>query len=254
MRTQDESMRETCELHIAHLYPELLNLYGDRGNVICIRQRCAWRGIETVVHEVHLGEVIDYRQIDIVFIGGGSDREELLVCDALLASKDELQAFVDSDGVLLAVCGGYQLLGAGYLIGDEKVAGLSLFDADTSKGEGRLVGNVAIRSDLCVTPIVGFENHAGRTTLGASCTPLGTVIKGYGNNGDDGLEGARYHNAIGTYLHGPLLPKNPELTDWLIQTALNRRYGHDIVLSALDDQEEQKANQVAVERLGERLP
>ncbi len=238
-------------VRIAHLYPELLNLYGDRGNVICLKQRCLWRGIGAEVEEVRLGDPIDFSSTDIIFIGGGSDREEELVCGELVAARDQLFSYVEDGGVLLAVCGGYQLLGKGYLIGDERVEGVGLLDADTTRGEGpRLVGDVAISSPLCEMPIVGYENHAGRTTLGPDAVPLGTVLKGHGNDGVSGSEGALRNHAIGTYLHGPLLPKNPQLADWLISRALERRTGKPVKLAPLPDEEERAANAAVRAHLG----
>ncbi|ARP50373.1 MULTISPECIES: type 1 glutamine amidotransferase [Caproicibacterium] len=242
------------KLKIAHLYPELLNLYGDGGNIICMQKRCEWRGIEAEVYQVHNGELADFSDVDIVFIGGGTDREQKIVCDALLSEKEQLHAYVEAGGVLLAVCGGYQLLGHNYLLGDELVKGTGVVDLKTERGEGRLIGNVMIQSDICKMPIVGYENHGGRTYLG-DCHPLGKVISagGYGNNGTDGYEGVHYKNVIGTYLHGPLLPKNPQVCDYLLHTALTRRYGEGYDFPALDDTIENNANQVMQERLKENV-
>ncbi|MBR3160592.1 MAG: glutamine amidotransferase [Atopobiaceae bacterium] len=239
-------------LRIAHLFPELLNLYGDTGNVLVLRKRLEWRGITCDVREVHVGERPSFSDVDIVFIGGGSDREQRIVCDYLLVEREELVSYVEDGGVLLAVCGGYQLLGHSYLMGDEEVRGLSLVDLYTDRGSPRLIGNVVVRSRISPQPIVGYENHGGRTHLGADVEPLGSVVHGFGNDGSSGYEGCLYRNVVGTYVHGPLLPKNPGVADWLIARALERRYGNDAVerlLAPLDDAEELEANRVMCERL-----
>ena len=236
-------------LRIAHLFPELLNLYGDGGNIITLRKRCIWRGIDVEVLPVHFGERPSFSGVDIAFIGGGSDREQKIVCDQLLAVGDELRAYVADDGVLLAVCGGYQLLGHSYLMGDEQVEGLSLVDLYTDRGSPRLIGNVMIDSPLQTRPVVGYENPGGRTHLGAGVRPLGTVLSGFGNDGASGEEGCLWRNVVGTYIHGPLLPKNPGVADWLIARALERRLGEAVTLPGLDDAEELAANGVMCERL-----
>lgn len=241
-------------LCVAHLYPELLNLYGDSGNILVMRKRLEWRGMALEVREVHVGERPAFSGVDVVFIGGGSDREQRIVCDYLLAERAELAAFVEDGGVLLAVCGGYQLLGSSYLMGDEEVRGLSLVDLYTDRGSPRLIGNIVVECPLVERPIVGFENHGGRTHLGPHTEPLGRVLSGYGNDGVSGFEGCRYKNVVGTYVHGPLLPKNPALADWLLARALERRYG-TCELEPLDDTEEDEANRAMAARvLGEQVP
>lgn len=235
-------------LRIAHLYPELLNLYGDSGNILVLRKRLEWRGITPDVYEVHMGDTPSFAGVDIVFIGGGSDREQKIVCDSLLRQKTELKAFVEDGGVLGAVCGGYQLLGESYLMGDERVPGLELVDLYTDRGTPRIIGNIAIESSVSPQPIVGYENHGGRTHLGAGVTPLGKVLYGKGNDGSTGFEGCLYKNVLGTYIHGPLLPKNPGVADWLLSRALERKYG-DGTLEPLDDTEELAANKVMYDRL-----
>ena len=240
----------TKPLVIVHLFPELLNLYGDGGNVICLRRRLEWRGLPVEVQEVGMGDAMDFSRADIVFIGGGADREQMIVKDAMMERKSELSAYVADGGALLAVCGGYQFLGHSYAMDDVAVEGLGIVDMETVRGEGRLIGNAVIQSDICDMPIVGFENHGGRTTLGAGVNPLGRVLgKTFGNNGQDGFEGVHQGNLIGTYLHGPLLPKNPQVADWLIARAYERR-GDAIELEPLDDAEELAANQVMARRLG----
>lgn len=237
-------------LTIVHLFPELLNLYGDGGNVIALTRRLQWRGLPVEVREVGMGDAMDFSQADIVFIGGGADREQMIVKDAMVARKSELSAYVADGGVLLAVCGGYQFLGHSYAMDDVMVEGLGVIDMETVRGEGRLIGNAVIQSDICDAPIVGFENHGGRTTLGSDAKPLGRVLgKTFGNNGEDGFEGVHQGNLIGTYLHGPLLPKNPQVADYLIARAFDRR-GDVLELAPLDDTIELEANRVMAKRLG----
>lgn len=239
-------------LTIVHLFSELLNLYGDGGNVIALTRRLQWRGLPVEVREIGMGDAMDFSQADIVFIGGGADREQMIVKDAMVARKSELSAYVADGGVLLAVCGGYQFLGHSYAMDDVVVEGLGVIDMETVRGEGRLIGNAVIQSDICDTPIVGFENHGGRTTLGPDAKPLGRVLgKTFGNNGEDGFEGVHQGNLIGTYLHGPLLPKNPQVADYLIARAFDRR-GDALELAPLDDAIELEANRVMAERLNVR--
>lgn len=233
---------------VCHLYPELLNLYGDSGNILCLRRRLGWRGIDCEVVEVHTTDRVSFSGADLVFIGGGSDREQRIVCEFLLSEREELRAYVEDGGVLAAVCGGYQLLGASYLMGDEVVEGLGLIDFYTDRGDPRIIGNIVVESEVTDTPIVGYENHGGRTHLGAGVKSLGIVRYGGGNDGESGEEGCRYKNVLATYVHGPLLPKNPGVADWLLARALERRYGTS-ELEPLDDSVELAANRVMYERL-----
>ena len=235
-------------LRIAHLYPELLNLYGDSGNILVLRKRLEWRGIIPEVVEVHVDDRPSFADVDLVFIGGGSDREQKIVCDKLLAERAELKAFVEDGGALAAVCGGYQLLGESYLMGDEKVPGLSLVDLYTDRGDPRLISNIVVESRICEQPIVGYENHGCRTHLGPDVEPLGKVVYGHGNDGVSGFEGCLYHNVVGTYVHGPLFPKNPGVVDYLIARAMERKYGID-ELEPLDDAVELSANKAMYDRL-----
>ncbi len=236
-------------LRIAHMYPELLNLYGDGGNVITLVKRCLWRGIEVEVVPVRYGERPSFSDVDIAFIGGGTDREQRIVCDELLSVGPELGSYVDDGGVLLAVCGGYQLLGHSYLMGDEAVEGLGLVDFHTDRGTPRLIGDIVVDTVLTPTPVVGYENHGGRTHLAPGVAPLGRVRVGFGNDGESGEEGCLFKNVVGTYVHGPLLPKNPGVADWLISRALERKTGEGVSLAALDDSAELAANRVMVDRL-----
>jgi len=235
------------ELKVAHLYPELLNLYSDRGNVVCLQKRCEWRGISVTVAEIQLNGELNLSDVDILILGGGGDREQRLVAERLLEFRGEIAEYVESDGVLLALCGGFELLGNFYETAERaEIKGLELIDSHTLHSPNRLIGNVVIESEE-FGKIVGFENHAGQTIVG-NHEPLGTVISGLGSNGVDGSEGVIYKNVIGTYLHGPLLPKNPKLADALILKALRRKFGDDVALSELDDSVEIRAHNYIVER------
>ncbi|WP_028264016.1 type 1 glutamine amidotransferase [Atopobium fossor] len=233
---------------VAHLFPELLNLYGDSGNMLCFKKRMEWRGIQVEIREVHPGDTPSFNDVDIAFIGGGSDREQKIVCDKLLSVGNEITSFVEDGGVLMAVCGGYQLLGHSYLMGNEEIRGLSLVDLYTDHGDPRLIGNIVVDSPLCDHKVVGYENHAGRTHLGEGVTPFGKVVYGHGNDGNTGYEGVLYKNVIGTYIHGPLLPKNPGIADYAISHALERATGKSY-LEPLDDTAELLANNTMVKRL-----
>lgn len=240
-------MREEMKITIGHLYPDLLNLYGDRGNIQCMMKRCEWRGIGAETVEFKLEDAIDFSKLDIILLGGGSDREQMLVCRRLKEIQKDFKDYVENDGVVLAVCGGYQLLGNYYQTQEGRIEGLKLVDLYTEQKPGRLINNIVIKSELFDTPIVGFENHGGRTYINDN-SPLGKVIYGAGNNGESGYEGIVYKNVIGTYLHGPLLPKNPHVCDYLIQKALERKYHKKTELKKLDDSQEMEANKYIVNR------
>jgi CobQ-like glutamine amidotransferase family enzyme len=228
------------ELRVLALYPEQMNIYADRGNILFLQRRCEWRGIRVDHAAAGPGEGVDPAAHDLIYLGGGQDRDQRAVAADMVATKREALASAVGDGaVLLAVCGGYQLLGHSYQLGEERLPGLGLCDLETVREPGpRLIGNVAIEADLGGGPrlIAGFENHGGRTHLGPGAAPLGRVVKGFGNNGEDGLEGVRRDNLIGTYLHGPLLPKNAWLADELTARALERRYGSRPELEPLEDE------------------
>lgn len=234
------------EITIAHLYPDLLNLYGDRGNIITLKSRLENRGIDAKIVEYDLNDKIDFTNTDIIYIGGGSDREQLLVCNKLCEMKDEIKKFAEDNGSILAVCGGYHLLGNYYIAGDEKINGIGLLDIYTTQGNKRLIGNIVLESPLINSTVVGFENHGGRTNIG-NHTPLGKVLYGNGNNDKDEFEGVVYKNVIATNLHGPLLPKNPKLADLIIKNTLEKKYG-TFELSPLDDTLEEKAHEYIVNR------
>ncbi len=241
------------KLVIAHLYPELMGIYGDRGNVLALARRASWHGHEVEVRHLTRGERPELGSVDVLVLGGGQDKEQVVVCEDLQGPLGrELRAAVEDGLVVLSICGGYQLLGHYYQPhrGD-RLPGIGVFDAYTVAGPERFIGNVVISSPLLpgeAQTVVGFENHSGLTFLNPGCQPLGAVLKGKGNNGRDGLEGAVYKNCFGTYLHGPVLPKNPRFVDHLLKLALARRYG-EAPLTELDDRVEAAAHQAAV-----RLP
>lgn len=227
-------------LRVCALYPDLMNIYADRGNLIVLERRCTWRGIAFELSASGLGERLDGEQHDLFYIGGGQDRDQRLCAEDLLENKRAgLHAAAARDAVVLGVCGGYQLLGHSYRLGAEDIEGVALLDVYTVRSDdARLIGNVAIEPELDDTPaegervLAGFENHGGRTRLGERQRPLGRVLRGHGNDGHSGFEGARTGNTLGTYLHGPLLPKNAWFADWLIAQALRV---HPRELAPLDD-------------------
>lgn len=239
-------------LVIGHLYPDTMGLYGDRGNILALTRRCEWRGIDVEVRPLGVGAPIDVDVIDLLFFGGGADREQSVVGQDLANTKRQgLIEAVESDAVVLAVCGGYQLLGQYFrTLKGEEIPGLGVLDAWTIAGTRRCIGNVLIAA-TAGTPgrhLVGFENHSGKTYLGPGCAPLGRVIHGFGNNGEDGTEGGVYRQVYGCYLHGSLLPKNPWFADHLLNQALSRRSGSAVQLEPLDDGLEERAHQSVAAR------
>lgn len=215
------------ELKICHLYPDILNLYGDRGNILCMEQRLRWRGVDVVTEGVSIGEMLDASQYDLIFVGGGQDFEQEVLLEDLNGGKTaELKAAIEDGIAVLAICGGYQMLGHYYETWDgQKCAFTGAVDLYTVGSKQRMIGNYMFSCDELDTTIVGFENHSGKTYLGSGVKPMGKVLSGYGNNGEDGFEGARYNNVFATYSHGCLLPKNPKLCDFILQTSLARKYG-----------------------------
>lgn len=232
------------ELRVAHLYPDVMNIYGDRGNVIALKYRCEARGIAFSLAEVSIGDPFDPADFDLVLIGGGQDREQRRIADDLVARGPAIKQAIDEGLPALAVCGGFQLFGNRYV--DHQggiIPGIGVFDLETRHPgpvADRCIGDVVLETPL--GEVVGFENHGGRTYLGPGVEPFGKVRRGFGNNAEDGAEGARYRNAIGTYLHGSLLPKNPAIADELILNGLRRRYGDDVTLAPLDDDAEAAAH------------
>jgi hypothetical protein len=250
------SERRLDGLRVCALYPELMNIYADRGNLLMLERRCTWRGIGFELQASTLGDELDPDGADLFYIGGGQDRDQRLVALDLQGKRDALHAAADRGAVILAVCGGYQLLGHSYELGDEELQGsrtlpgVGLIDIRTVRAEGpRLIGNIAIEVELdpgMRRVLAGFENHGGRTHLGGSARALGRVLRGHGNNGRDQHEGVRRGNVIGTYMHGPLLPKNAWFADWLIERALGRAEP----LPQLDDELERAAHAEASRAAG----
>jgi len=253
------------KLTIGWLYPQLMSTYGDRGNIIVLQKRCEWRGIETEI--IHIDQTTNEQKlktIDLLFGGGAQDREQEIVIKDLQKKKNIIKKQIENDMPALFVCGAPQLMGLYYEPAEGKrIEGLSIFDMYTKHPgpkDDRLIGNVIAKiqtSNLSSTYnltsdtyLVGFENHGGRTYLGKNTKPFAKVLKGFGNNGKDGMEGVVYKNAIGSYLHGPLLPKNPQIADWLITKALEIKYKKEITLEELDDWIENKAKKIIANRLG----
>ena len=238
---------------LCHLYPDHMNIYADRGNIAVFRRRLEWRELSLEVAEVGLGDPIP-ADCHLYYLGGGQDRDQMLVAEDLARKADPLRHAAADGAVVLGVCGGYQLLGHSYMAADgRRMPGIGLLDLETTAGTSRLIGDVVLEVTLNgrTHTVVGYENHAGRTHLGGGCTPLGRLRHGHGNNGDDRGEGAVAGRRMGTYLHGPLLPKNPWLADILLGWALDRA-GHPVELEPLDDDLEKSAHAVAATRAGKR--
>jgi len=237
---------------IGHLYPDYLNIYADRGNIAVLERRAAWRGIGFDYRTIGLGDEVNPDEHDLYYVGGGQDREQALIAPDLATKEGRLREAVEAGAAFLAVCGGYQLLGHFYRDrSGAELPGIGLLPHYTVAGERRMIGDVLLECELepgQQRTLAGFENHAGRTYLDEGAEPLGRVVAGFGNNGDDGLEGSRVGNALGTYLHGPLLPRNPWLADWLIARALARRLGNPPDLEPLPDDFESSAQRVSAER------
>ena len=237
---------EKFSLNLAHLYPDLLNIYGDFGNILTLKYRCQKRGIELNIKNILSSECINKDFFDIYFIGGGQDGQQIKASYELLKNKDILYSDMENNSVFLGICGGYQLFGKYYKpFQGEKLNGINLLDCYTIAGAKRFIGNVCAKyQDYTV---VGFENHSGLTYVENNTKPLFKLIKGMGNNGDDGFEGARYKNVFGTYLHGPILPKNPKFADYLIELAIKKKYNIDVKLDILDDEIENLAHKTCLE-------
>lgn len=240
------------ELKICYLYPDVLNMFSDGGNIICMKKRLEWRGIKADVTEIPVGEKLNVNDFDLFFIGGGQDFEHGIHMNDFIGNKAvEIKKAVEDEKTFLAICTGYQLLGNFYKAADGTQYDLSgAVDLYTIGQKDRLLGNYCFESEEVPSlKIVGFENHAGRTYLSDSVRPLGKVLKGYGNNGEDMTEGVRYKNVFGSYAHGSLLPKNPALADLILKTALERKYNKEFELSQLDDTFELNANKAMTDRL-----
>jgi lipid II isoglutaminyl synthase (glutamine-hydrolysing) len=246
------------ELRVLSLYPEQMNIYADRGNILFLQRRCEWRGIDFTWQGAGPGESIDPAEHDLFYIGGGQDRDQRVVAaDMVETKRAALAAAVDDGAALLAVCGGYQLLGRGYRgFHGEDMPGVGLLPLETIAGDRRMIGDVLLECELEPgdrQTLAGFENHAGRTRLDPGAEPLGRVVAGFGNDGESGYEGCRVGRAVGTYLHGPLLPRNPWLADWLLEQALAHRSGSDApAFAALSDALEASAHAVSAQRARSR--
>lgn len=253
------------KIKIYHMYPDAMNLYGDLGNIITLVKRCQWRGIDTEIVEVKIGDKVDFGAADILFMGGGQDSGQRNITDDLVGSGPAIKAEIEEGLPALLICGGFQLFGHYFETTEgDRIPGISVFSAYTVAGNKRLIGNVVVdiahiasewlnqfnlpATGVSHTTLVGFENHSGQTTLEKDTKPFGYIIRGFGNKGDGGFEGAVYKNAFGTYLHGSLLPKNPWFADHLIMCALYRRYGNVETLKQLDDTIEIAAHNTAIER------
>ena len=241
---------------VGHLYPDYLNIYADRGNIAVLARRAAWRGHELEVHDVSVGDGIEPGEHDLLYVGGGQDREQALVAEDLVAKADGVRAAVASGAALLAVCGGYQLMGRSYRdFHGEDLPGIGIFPLETVAGDTRMIGDVLLECELepgVVRTLAGFENHAGRTRLDPDGEPLGRVVAGFGNDGESGYEGCRVGRAVGTYLHGPLLPRNPWFADWVLAQALAHKLGEPPAFEALPDELEREAHAVSAARARSR--
>jgi CobQ-like glutamine amidotransferase family enzyme len=241
---------------VGHLYPDYLNIYADRGNIAVLSRRAAWRGHELEVRAVSVGDPLQGDEHDLLYIGGGQDREQALVARDLVAKAEDVRRAVAGGAAVLAVCGGYQLLGRSYRdFHGTELPGIGLLPFDTVAGERRMIGDVLLECELepgVRRTLAGFENHVGRTRLDPGADPLGRVVAGFGNDGESGFEGCRVGRVVGTYLHGPLLPRNPWFADWLLGQALAHRLGESPELTSLDDELETDAHQVSARRAESR--
>ncbi|HEY8777677.1 MAG TPA: hypothetical protein VIM33_14515 [Gaiellaceae bacterium] len=237
---------------VGHLYPDYLNIYADRGNIAVLSRRAAWRGHELEVQPISIGDSVEPGDHDLLYIGGGQDREQALVAEDLVEKADGVRGSAAAGAAILAVCGGYQLLGRSYRdLHGADLPGIGVFPFDTIAGETRMIGDVLLECELepgVRGTVAGFENHAGRTRLDPGAQPLGRVVAGFGNDGESGWEGCRVGRAVGTYLHGPLLPRNPWLADWLLAQALAHRTGEAPELEPLGDDLEAEAHAVSAGR------
>jgi CobQ-like glutamine amidotransferase family enzyme len=237
---------------VGHLYPDYLNIYADRGNIAVLARRAAWRGHELEVRTVSVGEPVEPGDHDLLYIGGGQDREQELIAEDLAAKGEGVHAAVNSGAAVLAVCGGYQLLGRSYRdLHGADLPGIGVFPLETVAGDTRMIGDVLLECELeagVMHTLAGFENHAGRTKLDPGAESLGRVVAGFGNDGESGYEGSRVGRAVGTYLHGPLLPRNPWFADWILAQALAHRTGEPPTFEGLPDDLEQQAHAVSAAR------
>lgn len=238
-------------LKIGHLFPDILNMFGDKGNIAALKNRMVWRGYDLCVEEIMTDDDFCLNDFDIVILGGGSEKDDITACGILSSKKDKIKEYIENGGVWLSLCGGFPMLGNFFEIKNEKIEGLGVLDIDSSYDE-RFIGNVIIETEIFgeKTTVCGFENHSHRTDI-KNYTPFGRVIKGNGNNGKDGKCGVIYKNLIGSFLHGPLLPKNPKLCDYILSKAILKKYGETPNLSPLDDTLEQEAHDYCVKRFSQ---
>jgi lipid II isoglutaminyl synthase (glutamine-hydrolysing) len=241
---------------VGHLYPDYLNIYADRGNIAVLARRAAWRGHELEVRTVSVGQPVEPGEHDLLYVGGGQDREQELVAEDLVAKGDSVRAAVRDGAALLAVCGGYQLMGRSYRdFHGADLPGIGVFPLETVAGDTRMIGDVLLECELepgVVRTLAGFENHAGRTRLDPGAEALGRVVAGFGNDGESGYEGCRVGRAVGTYLHGPLLPRNPWFADWVLAQALAQQVGEPPSFDPLPDELEHEAHAVSAARARSR--
>jgi lipid II isoglutaminyl synthase (glutamine-hydrolysing) len=248
-------MKNKYSITIGWLYPQLMSTYGDKGNITVLQKRCEWRGVKAEILAIdETTKDADLKKIDLLFGGGAQDKEQSIVIENLMKKKSVIKELIEKDIPALFVCGAPQLMGKYYEPSEgQRIEGLGIFDMYTQHPgprDDRLIGNLVAETELLKTHVVGFENHGGRTFLGKAVKPFAKVIKGFGNNGQDGTEGVVYKNAIGCYLHGPLLPKNPQIADYLIEKALEIKYKKKIKLEPLDNTLEEKAKSAIAQRLG----
>jgi CobQ-like glutamine amidotransferase family enzyme len=256
-----QTTKDMYSLTIGWLYPDLMSIYGDRGNIIALSKRCEWRGIGAKVKRITLDSPsTDIKDCDLLFMGGAQDRQQALVSDNLRKKAHTLATLIEEGVPGLYICGAFQFLGKYYKEADgtviEGLGILDLYTVNPGNSAPRLIGNIAIEAsksfllDTSFSPyLVGFENHGGRTYLGKNVKPMGVVLKGFGNNGEDGYEGAVYKNSFGSYFHGPILPKNPHFADYLIYTALKKKYSDSTLLTPIDDSLEKSAHDLILKRL-----
>lgn len=244
---------ERKQITIGHLFPDMLSVYGDGGNILTLKNRLLWRDMDVCIKIFNKDDAISFDGIDILYLGGGDHHAQKQVYEKLLPCRDELSAYIEAGGVLLATCGGFEMLGKTFEAEGTTMPGLGILDISVSAGKGRLIGNIVVTSDITgeTETFVGFENHPGRMNIG-TCAPFGRVITGKGNNGEDGKEGVIYKNVLGTYLHGPLLPKNPRLADEILSRALKQKYQEAVSLAPLCDTFENAAHEYAVNRFSEQ--
>jgi CobQ-like glutamine amidotransferase family enzyme len=236
------------KIHVGHLYPDYLNIYADRGNIAVLAERARARGHELDVRAIGMGDAVPAGDVDLFYVGGGQDREQALVAHDLVGKRDALHEAVEGGAAFLAVCGGYQLLGDHYVdVSGTELPGIGLLPLHTVAGERRMIGDVLLDCDWSGRTLAGFENHAGRTILAEAAEPLGRVVSGFGNDGRSGFEGCRHRRVYGTYLHGPLLPRNPWFADLLLREALAHA-GVETELAPLPDELERAAHAVSAER------